>query len=225
MEATMIPSSQSQTRSLAQTASPSVPTGAARTDFYTLVHKSLRKRLFEAAVRAGTTDYTDDEERTTLEETVAALVLTLREHAANEERFIHPILEERLPDLAATLSSEHEEHDRALADLERAFTRALAERTALATHGAYRALARFLAFYLEHLEREEASQPAIWAAVPEARLAAAMAAFRASRTPAEMQIGMQYMLAAMNASERAAMQAHALTAREPANRHTAPGNI
>ena len=52
-----------------------------RTDFYTVVHKALRKRLFEAVVLAGTTDYADPVERARLAHTVGEVVTMLREHA------------------------------------------------------------------------------------------------------------------------------------------------
>jgi hypothetical protein len=77
-----------------------------RTDFYTVVHKALRKRLFEAVVLAGTTDYADPEDRLKLEDTVAEILTTLREHAEHEEEFLHPILAEALPEAVQSLRAE-----------------------------------------------------------------------------------------------------------------------
>jgi hypothetical protein len=183
-----------------------------RTDFYTLVHKGLRKRLFEAVVLAGATDFADERSRSRLADDVKDLVETLRDHAKNEDTFVHPVLAEALPELAHSLEREHEEHDRALTEVERAFEAAFASDRVPADASrdpgqlAYRALARFAAFYLAHLEREEENQPAIWARVDEARLAAAMGAFRTSRTPEQNVAGWKLMAPALNPAERASLE-------------------
>lgn len=177
----------------------------ARTDFYTLVHKALRKRLFEAVVLAGTTDYADSDERARLARVVAEIVTTLRAHAEHEEEFLHPIIAEVLPEAAQSLRTEHEEHHRALDEVEGAFEVAAAERTALAGHGAYRALARFTAQFLAHIEEEEAGQPRLWELVDEDRLAAGMTAFKRSRTLEQSLAGWAIMLPAMNPAERTEM--------------------
>jgi hypothetical protein len=188
----------------------------ARTDFYTLVHKGLRKRLFDAIVRAGTTDFADEGSRRQLADDVKDLVQTLRGHAKHEETFLHPILAEAMPVLAESLDREHEEHDRALGDVERAFDAAFAQERVPGDavrdasrdpgHLAYRALARFAAFYLGHLEREEEGQPAVWACVDEARLSGAMRSFLASRTEAQSLEGRRMILPAMNAAEKVSLQ-------------------
>lgn len=153
----------------------------ARTDFYTVVHKGLRKRLFEAVILAGATDYAGLEDRARLAQVIGEVVTALRQHAEHEEEFLHPILAEVLPEAAQSLEAEHAEHHRTLDEVERAFEVAIAERTELAGHRAYRTLARFTAQFLAHVEEEEAGQPRLWELVDEARLAAAMAAFKRSR--------------------------------------------
>jgi hemerythrin-like domain-containing protein len=177
----------------------------ARTDFYTVVHKALRKRLFETVVLAGTTDYADTDERGKLAATVAEVVTILREHAQHENEFLHPIIAEVLTEAAHTLTLEHEEHNRALDEVEGAFEVAVAERTGAATHLAYRVLARFTADFLAHIEKEEAGQGKVWELAGEGRLAAGMTAFKRSRTLDQSLAGWADMLPAMNAAERAAM--------------------
>lgn len=179
-----------------------VPT---RTDFYTVVHKALRKRLFEAVVLAGTTDYADPEDLAKFTKTVAEIVTTLREHADHEDEFLHPIIAEVLPEAARSLHAEHVEHNRALDEVERAFGMAASDRTSASAHLAYRALARFTAHFLEHIEEEEAGQPRVWELAGEARFAAGMTAFKRSRTLEQTLAGWAYMLPAMNAAERADM--------------------
>ena len=178
------------------------PTVQARTDFYTLVHKGLRKRLFETVILAGATDYADPEDRARLARIVGELVTTLREHAEHEDEFLHPIIAEVLPEAAQSLHREHEGHHRALDEVERAFEAAVAERTAVAGHRAYRTLARFTAQFLAHIEEEEAGQRRVWELAGEARLAAGMAAFKRSRTLEQSLAGWATMLPAMNPAER-----------------------
>jgi hypothetical protein len=177
----------------------------ARTDFYTVVHKALRKRLFEAVLLAGTTDYGDPDDRAKLAATVAEVVTILREHAKHEDEFLHPIIAEVLPQVARTLTSEHVEHNRALDEVERTFAVAVAERTCAAAHLAYRVLARFTAHFLAHVEEEEAGQSHVWELAGEARLAAGMTAFKRSRTLDQNLAAWADMLPAMNPAERVAM--------------------
>jgi hypothetical protein len=179
--------------------------GQVRTDFYTVVHKALRKRLFEAVILAGTSDYADPVERASLARTVGEVVTMLREHADHEDEFIHPVLAEVLPEAAKTLHAEHEELDRALDEVERAFDVAAAERSGASAHLAYRTLARFAAHFLAHVEDEETGQPRLWEMADETRLAAAMMAFKRSRTLDQTLAGWANMLPAMNAAERTRM--------------------
>lgn len=186
----------------------------ARTDFYTLVHKGLRKRFFEAVVLAGTTDYANPDDRAKLAATVAEVVTILREHAQHEDEFLHPIITEVQPEVAHTLTLEHEEHNLALDEVDGAFEVAIAERTGAATHLAYRVLARFTAHFLLHIEKEEAGQARLWEMAGEARLAAGMTAFKRSRTLEQTLPGWANMLPAMNLAERTAMF-HGLEAGAP----------
>lgn len=176
-----------------------------RTDFYTVVHKALRKRLFETVILAGTTDYADPDDLAKLTKTVAEIVTMLREHADHEDAFLHPIIAEVLPEAARSLNAEHVEHNRALDAVERAFGVVASDRTSASGHMAYRTLARFTAHFLAHIEEEEAGQPRVWELAGEARLAAGMAAFKRSRTLEQTLAGWAHMLPAMNPAERTEM--------------------
>ncbi len=176
-----------------------------RTDFYTVVHKGLRRRLFEAVVLAGTTDYADPDDLTKLMDAVAVVVTMLREHADHEDEFLHPVIAEVLPDAARSLHAEHVEHNRELDAVQRAFTVAASDRTSASGHLAYRTLARFTAHFLAHIEEEEAGQPRLWEMAGESRLSAGMTAFKRSRTLDQNLAGWATMLPAMNPVQRAAM--------------------
>jgi hypothetical protein len=158
------------------------PQTEARTDFYTVVHKALRKQLFEAILVAGSTDYRDADDRARVARTVADVVKQFRDHADHEEQFLHPIIAEVLPEMEHALHAQHEEHYCGLDEVERAFQVALVERTGASGHRAYRALSQFAGHSLAHMEEEEAGQPRLWELAGESRLAAAMGAFKRSRT-------------------------------------------
>jgi hypothetical protein len=177
----------------------------ARTDFYTVVHKALRKRLFEVVVLAGATDFASADDRSRLAGPLAEVVRALREHAEHEGEFLHPVIADVMPDLALSLDAEHVAHHRALDGVERVFEVAFGERTPTAGHRAYRVLAHMAGEFLAHIEQEEAMQPRVWDLADEQRLAAAMAAFKKSRTLDQTLAGWRHMLPAMTATERTAM--------------------
>jgi hypothetical protein len=110
-----------------------------------------------------------------------------------------------LPEVARSLHAEHVEHNRALDAVERAFEVAVSDRTSASSHLAYRTLARFTAHFLAHIEEEEAGQPQLWEIAGETRLAAAMMAFKRSRTLEQTLAGWANMLPAMNQAERTGM--------------------
>src|SRR5579862_3850061 len=132
-----------------------------RLDVYTAVHKMHRARLFNLTVEAGKTDPADTVATARLTTAVDALASELIAHAGHEDRFIHPLLREKAPILAAELDAAHEDLDNGLDELRR-----LAAGHAAATgdpNFLYRALAAFTATYLGHLAREEGEAlPALW---------------------------------------------------------------
>jgi len=70
----------------------------------------------------------------------------------------------------------------------------------------YRALNRFISFYLAHIDREEeGNQVTLWAHYPDEALAAAFGRILAAQTPAEMMTNLGHMLPAMNPDERAGL--------------------
>ena len=155
-----------------------------RVDVYTAVHKMQRSRLFELTVAAGRADSIDTVTSTRLAGAVSALADELTSHAEHEDRFIHPLLRIKVPELAAALGAAHVELDSHLVTL---------KQTAR-TQGAggedpnalYRALASFTAIYLEHLAVEEGEAlPALWGHCSDDELHGIMTSFKASRSPLE----------------------------------------
>lgn len=180
--------------------------GSERTDFYSFVHKAIRRRLFAAANAAASADLADAEALAQLDTEVAEVLALLRDHAANEERFIHPLLASHLPEAHAALAAEHQAHAgeidalagywaalRAEADQERRGARGVAF---------YRSLCGFIAIYLGHLADKERLLPEIWRRTSEEQLRQVMAAFQSSRSAPQVERDLALLLPALNRAER-----------------------
>jgi hypothetical protein len=141
---------------------------SSRIDLYSLPHKSLRHALHEAGAALGTGDAAP---------ALAALDLLVA-HGGHEDEFIGPLLARHLPDLAATVRSQHDQ----LETMVGTTSAALAGADAV---DAYRCFHRLVAWNLGHLDEEETVVlPALWSAVPDAALAEVFAAFRAAHPEA-----------------------------------------
>lgn len=175
-----------------------------RIDFYTKVHKALRASLFEVSRQAALTDYGDPQAVSALAARVKALLARLSAHAGHEARFIHPLIAEKTG--ACSFEAEHEALEReqeALADLLDAVARSQQAERGLRGLAFYRALNLFIARYLEHLDREEAAMPMLWAHCSDEELGAVMARFGASRPLEEALADVVWMLPTLNGHEQA----------------------
>jgi hemerythrin superfamily protein len=166
---------------------------APRVDLYRFIHKGIRRKLFGTIALAGTTDTTDDFAQETLRKEVRDLVRILRAHAAHEERFIHPLLKNRLPQAFRELEQEHAAGEAGLEGLLEPSGRT------------YELLNRFAAEYLDHLDREEAIMPRLREVASEDELRGILAAFKASRSPSEGLEDVKLILPALTPTERAGM--------------------
>jgi hypothetical protein len=187
---------------------------APRTDFYTFFHKGLRRRLFEAVVLAGATDVGDTGARETLAGRLEALFALLRLHAHVEETWVHPLLAAAVPDVLAGIEREHAQHERHVEELEAQLARVKAGAGQGEALALYRDLARFVGAYLQHLDAEETSLPALWEHFDEATMAKAMADMMKTRTLDEIVASWELMLPALAPPERAGFAA-ALAAAPP----------
>ena len=178
-----------------------------RLDVYTAVHKMHRARLFSLTVEAGQADPADTVTMTRLAAAVDALAAELTAHAEHEERFIHPLLRQQAPALAARLDAAHVTLDARLDRLRQVASAAAAP--AVPAPGApadpnalYRAVAAFTAAYLEHLAVEEGEAlPALWDGCTDEELLGILASFRGSRSDAENLASLLAQLATLNPPE------------------------
>jgi hypothetical protein len=155
-----------------------------RLDVYTAVHKMQRARLFTLTVEAGKADPADTVTTGRLAAAVDALAAELVAHGEHEERFIHPLLRARAPELADALDAAHVELDARLDQLRQvasAYATAPGDPNVL-----YRALAGFTATYLDHLAVEEGEAlPALWGSCTDEELLGILISFKGSRSDTE----------------------------------------
>jgi hypothetical protein len=179
-----------------------------RLDVYTAVHKMHRARLFSLTVEAGKADPADTVTMIRLAAAVDALAAELAAHTEHEDRFIHPLLRQKAPSLAARLDVAHVTLDARLGRLRQVASAAAAPDAAPAPGPAadpnalYRALAAFTAAYLEHLAVEEGEAlPALWDGCTDEELLGILASFRGSRSDAENLASLLAQLATLNPPE------------------------
>lgn len=143
-------------------------------DFYTVIHKHVRRVLFDTSVRLGGLDRTNV---ASVIETFRGIAGMLHGHASHEEELLGPMLREVATDLSRELLASHQALDQQIAAIEKQMQRLATlddgfDEVAL---GVYRAFNLFLADYLHHLDDEETRLfPALGARNPEASAAAGM---------------------------------------------------
>jgi hypothetical protein len=76
-------------------------------DLYKGVHKGQRVRFFTISKEAGAIDFTDQKAKDRLQEELESFREHMRLHAALEEKFIHPLLSERVPRGSRKLEEDH----------------------------------------------------------------------------------------------------------------------
>ncbi len=135
-------------------------------DFYTLVHKALRRELFNLAIDMGKVDFTDKEKIKKIVHQIGYVMSILRHHAEHEDKYFHPFLQKKIPEAFSQLHTEHEAQEVFLKKIETLANGLLREkneknRVRDGQH-LYRVFNLFIKDYLEHLEEEEATMPILW---------------------------------------------------------------
>jgi hypothetical protein len=175
-------------------------------DTYRDIHKGIRAELFGLTLEAGSTDPASAAGRAALAARVRATVQFLLDHAEHEDRVIQPVLEARLPDIAARIAVDHPALEArmevlvALADQAEVAPRAQQRRR---VHRLYLELASFTSAYLAHQDVEErVVMPALDAAVGVEAVLAMHGAIVGSIPPEHLAVGLSMMLPALNVDDR-----------------------
>jgi hypothetical protein len=126
----------------------------------------VRHILFDTSHKVGLADFGDDADVTEVLEGVDKMISMLHEHRKNEDTYVHPQAEARIPGITAKFVADHEE-DIALSDEVQSIVDQIrstngAERAALGIK-LHERLNDYIGIYLGHLYREETTmQQALW---------------------------------------------------------------
>lgn len=165
-----------------------------RVNLYFLIHKAQRAHLFDLSAKIGRADFSDAMEANVIQQELRDMIQHLREHAINETTFVHPLFEE----VGNQVDSIDEGHE----DLEKELDKLQAMLNTKQWNQLYSALNRFIALYLTHLDEEESLQEEVlWKHFDDARLDAALTAFKKSRSPGQMMEDIKFMIPAMSIPE------------------------
>ena len=174
-------------------------------DLYRDIHKGIRAELFAITETAGSVDPADHGDRAALAAHVRSVVDLLVSHAEHEDGHIQPVLETRLPDLAARIEDDHHRLEARIQDLA-AMADDVVTTTGVArpdTHRLYVELASFTSSYLAHQDLEErVVMPALEDAVGAEAALDIHVAIVGSIPPDVMAASLAVMLPAMNVDDR-----------------------
>ncbi|HEY7071902.1 MAG TPA: hemerythrin domain-containing protein [Acidimicrobiales bacterium] len=185
-----------------------------RDDLYTLIHKVLRKGLFDLCVRAGTTDYGDPAAVKELDAAWHRFDLFLRSHSAHERDLIHPALGALDPGGTEVVDAEHDRVHELLDRVEAQLAAIAAEQDATVARRRglelYRALNRLAGTALPHFDAEETElMPRLWALLSDAQIAAIRGAIMGSIRPEEAAYTVELAAGALNPQELEMIRANA----------------
>lgn len=137
-----------------------------RFDLYALVHKGLRAFLGDTLARLGRVDVDDAHDLAAALDALRELLVLWADHAAHEDRFIHPAMQARRPGSACGAAEQHVWHARGieqLLELAARLEQAPAARRAPLAAQLYLEFSHFAAEGLEHLYLEETRHnPVLW---------------------------------------------------------------
>jgi hypothetical protein len=196
-------------------------------DLYRDIHKGIRAELFALTADAGRLDPADECGLTALAAQVRAIVDFLVQHAEHEDGAIQPVLEARLPELAASVAVDHAVLEARMATLVRladTACAAVATRRAVA-HQLYVELAAFTGAYLLHQDVEErVIGPALEDAIGVDAVLEIHGRILAAIPPQQMGEAVAIMLPAMNVDDRTEMLG-GMRAEAPAEAFAAMWNL
>src|SRR3989338_9159380 len=120
-------------------------------NFYTQIHKALRRWLFTVSMNIATLDCHNANSRQLLYGDLSQLIALLRIHAKHEEEFFHPLIAKKIKKHSSDqLDKEHQEQEQQLEEIERVSKKLLAEQDdhVQTSLGLYQKFNLFIADYL-----------------------------------------------------------------------------
>lgn len=175
-------------------------------DFYTQIHKALRRRLFLLAIELGKLDDSDIVQINHLNHELNDLFALLHLHAHHEATHFHPLIRRKLPHAVASLDAEHQEQETAMALIQNKMQLLISNNNPDKNKNIileiYRLFNFFIAGYLAHLDEEEKIMPQLWACCTDAELMNALTGLLNSFSSTELSASLNYMLPALNTQEK-----------------------
>jgi hypothetical protein len=169
-----------------------------RVDLYGSIHKAQRFHLFRLSNDIGGADCNDATEIESLFARLEKMLDHLRDHARNEEVYIHPLFNE-IGVAAGSIAEEHDELESEIRDLERILEERLWD-------DLYPRYTTFLGRYLLHLRAEEVAQrDELWPSFDDEALRTVLNRFRAERPVEATCADFEFILPALNVPELVCM--------------------
>jgi iron-sulfur cluster repair protein YtfE (RIC family) len=177
-----------------------------RVDLYRMIHKTLRKQMFDCVYAVGRVDVADDLDFHKALDSVNALAEACEHHLQKENNFVHPAMEARSPGSTRQILDEHFEHIEEIDFIRAEVTRlrGVANDVRVAeTHRLYLHLTHFVADNLKHMRFEELEHNAVlWAKYSDAELHGIEGRIIATIPPHEMMAILGVAIPAMSHQER-----------------------
>lgn len=177
-----------------------------RLNFYTIIHKALRYKLYNFAMALGKADF-DEVEIQCLQRQFSEIKRDLMNHAKVENKYLHPFIEKYLKEDVARLEAEHVKSDDDVLKLDEDMIAIsqepdLAKRQAMG-HQFYLAYNHFVAKFMAHLHDEECVvMPKLWPLVSDQELFVPHLEVAKSYPPEEMEYYMGMFNLALNTQEK-----------------------
>ena len=177
-------------------------------DLYTSTHKGQRLKFSEISNAAGTLNINDQNKLNSLEVALVSFRDHMYKHASLEEKFIHPLLAERVPGGADRLEQDHRVMHKQFENIVTCFGELKKKLTNFEQRDElslefYRAWSRFISFYLDHIDFEEDHvMPLLWKLCTDDELAGRFRQIVTDLTPNQLMYNLEIILPALNPAER-----------------------
>ncbi len=177
-------------------------------DLYMDAHKGQRLRFSMISKAAGTLNIGNLDAMTSLENEIISFREHMSFHADREEKFIHPLLSERVPGGTNRLNEDHRNMHRQLDDLVASFGEMKKksmdfEKLQEMAHEFYLAWNRFMLFYLGHIDyEEEYAMPMLQKLCSYDELVNARGKILGGQEPKSMMYSLEMILPALSPNER-----------------------
>lgn len=174
-------------------------------DFYTQIHKAIRRNLFNLSIKIASADHNNLKARQHNHEVLMKVMDLLRAHAKHEEKFFHPLIERKLQ-MTLQIEDEHRHQEEELMTLEVLSDELVLENNinnlSEKYNHLYNKINHYISEYLKHMAHEEQIMIQLQMVCSEKELIDALQSLFDSLSQEEVKDSINYMLSALNPIER-----------------------